>query len=57
MGRSRGHNGSNQRQSGRCRYTNPSYGDTTGRTLNGHYGFHKQMRIRQLVQGQHGFVH
>jgi len=59
LGSGRGHNGGDERQNDRCRYANPSQGDATGETLNGHFRFDKQMRVRQLVKGkQHNyFVH
>jgi hypothetical protein len=52
LGRGGSHNGSNQWQSDGSSYTNPSYGGATGGAINRHFRFDKQLRVRQLVQGQ-----
>jgi hypothetical protein len=52
MGRSRGHNGSNERQSYGCGYANSSYGNATGEIPGGRHRFDKQMRVGQTLKGQ-----
>jgi hypothetical protein len=52
LGSGWGHNGSNERQCDGCRYANPPKGNAAGETLNVHFRFDKQMRVRELVEGQ-----